>query len=385
MFKNLVWMSAIAIALCAALFSVTGIATLFSAKFFAVAIMAAALEIGKLVMASYLYRWWKKTPRLLKAYAMAAVGVLMVITSIGIYGYLSSAYAEVAAVPQNTLNQITFAETRQNSLNEIIQRLRTDNTTINSRRAQSQAALDNILAGETDLSQRSAFANLRQEVADLDLERQANNARIERAIVERDSLENVKVNLNAELNTNSDIGPFIYVARTINAPLDSVVKWFVLIIVFVFDPLAMALILAYNNMVVKEMKAKGIEVDETHDPGMEWFKKLVPQKITTTPQGMEKIADLVENPPEPTQELIELMHDPSPTRTPKPIEQSHEGWVPAAASLAKLEKEHDAVAEAEPREGTNIYDEPVGSPKLAPEKAPPHEPHRLSTTNEFGG
>jgi hypothetical protein len=298
MFKHLVWISAIAVALMAAVFSVTGIATLFSAKFWAVAAMAGALEVGKLVMASYLYRWWKKTPMILKSYAIAAVVALMIITSIGIYGYLSAAYATVAAVPQNTLNQISFVDTRQESLNGTIERLRFDNANIDSRQAQAQASLDNILAGETELSQRSAFANLRQEIADLDAERVANNARTEVAIAERDSLESVKVGLNAELNTNSDIGPFIYVARTTGMPLDSVVKWFVLMIIVVFDPLAISLILAYNNIVMKEMAARGEEIDHA-----EVYRK----KVKLEPEGVEQVLEMVEDPPEPTPKLKDLM------------------------------------------------------------------------------
>lgn len=248
--------------------------------------MASALELGKLVMASYLYRWWKNTPKLLKTYSIAAVAILMVITSIGIYGYLSAAYASVAATPQNTLNQITALDARQSSLNSTINRLERDNTNIEARQTQAQASLDNVLAGETELSQRSAFANLRQEIADLDTERNANNERIEAAVTERDSLENVKVGLNAELNTNSDIGPFIYVARTTGLPLDTVVKWFVLMIVFVFDPLAISLILAYNNIVVKEQK--GLKGE--HDPGMEIFKKWKP-KINLTRRDLENDED----------------------------------------------------------------------------------------------
>jgi len=188
MFKHLIWGSAILVAFCAALFSITGIATLFSAKFWAVAAMAASLEIGKLLMASYLYRWWKLTPRLLKTYSIIAVVILMIITSIGIYGYLSAAYAEVAATPQNTLNQITALDTRQASLNSTIQRLQRDNSNIEARQTQAQTSLDNVLSGETELSQRSAFANLRQEIANLDTERSMNNTRIESAVAERDSL-----------------------------------------------------------------------------------------------------------------------------------------------------------------------------------------------------
>ena len=380
MFKHLVWISAIIVALCAALFSVTGIATLFSAKFYAVVAMATALEIGKLVMASYLYRWWGKTPILLKTYAVAAVGILMVVTSIGIYGYLTAAYAQVAAIPQNTLNEISFAETRQNSLNEIIQRLRQDNATIDSRQTQAQAALNNILAGQTELSQRSAFANLRQEIADLDVERQGNNARVESAITERDSLENVKVTLNAELNTNSDIGPFIYIARTLDLPLDTVVKWFVLVLIFVFDPLAISLILAYNNIVMKEMEARGEEIDETKGFSPFWKGKSKEKSFT------DVILDEMKNGTPDTEKRIETIRRADEVF--KKNKPTHEGWVPAAASVAKLvvreePKTEPPVAETPPeetsqapedKEVTNIYGEPQRTPS-----------HPLSTTNEFPG
>ena len=252
MFKYLVGISAITIALVAAFFSVTGIATLFSGKFIAVVAMASALEIGKLVAASFLYRYWVTTAALLKLYLIASVAVLMVITSVGIYGYLSAAYAEIAAVPQNTINELTAVDIRQGTLNSDIQRWIDDNATLDSRREQVQTSLDNVLDGNTDLSQRSAFANLRTEIELLDVDRRENNDAIEVAVATRDSLESVKVVLNAELNTNSEIGTFIYIARSLDLPLDTVVKWLVLIIVVVFDPLAIALILAYNSIVVRE-------------------------------------------------------------------------------------------------------------------------------------
>jgi len=267
MFKHLVWISAITIALCAAFFSVTGIATLFSGKFFAVLAMASSLEIGKLVAASFLYRYWKKTAKLLRSYLIAGVVVLMVITSGGIYAYLSSAYAEIAATPQTTLNQITAVDARQATLNDVLAQYRQDNENILAQREQEQRLLSSVLEGETSLSQRSAFANVRQRIADLDAEKQLNDQRIANAIAERDSLETAKVNLNAELNTNSKIGTFIYIARALDVPLDTVVKWFVLIIVFVFDPLAVSLILAYNSIVVREQEEEG------HDPGMEIMAK----------------------------------------------------------------------------------------------------------------
>jgi len=356
-----------------------------------------------LVMASYLYRWWKKTPVLLKTYAVTAVGILMVVTSIGIYGYLTSAYATVAAVPQNTLNEISFVETRQTSLDESILRLQTDNATIDSRQAQAQAALDNVLTGATELSQRSAFQNLRQEISGLDVERQGNNARVEAAISERDSLENVQVTLNSELNTNSDIGPFIYIARTLNLPLDTVVKWFVLVLIFVFDPLAISLILAYNNIVVKEMEARGEEIDETK--GFSPFGKKKEsrkmERVEEWPEPPEEIESLVDespagqsvarliprevSPPEPTPELEVVEEEPAEEVTDFLEEVTDFLEVlrhPAAfnklvgdsikATPLEVEDEPEIVDEV----STDIYDDPIPSPPR-----PAHGP--ISTTNEF--
>lgn len=332
MFKYLIGFSAITIALVAAYFSVTGIATLFAGKFIAVLAMASVLEIGKLVSASFLYRYWEDTAKLLKIYLISSVAVLMMITSIGIYGYLSAAYAEVAAVPQNTLNQITAITSRQVTLNSDITRLITDNTTIDSRRTQVQSSLDNVLLGNTQLSQRSAFANLRTEIEQLDVERRANNATIAFATVERDSLENVKVILNSELNINSEIGTFIYIARTLGLPLDTVVKWFVLIIVFVFDPMAISLILAYNSIVVRENKSKN-KNDE--DPAMELLKKMVPSKNLRLPET-----------PEPEEEKIEL----NPVRPEEKSEPTLDGFVDASSIISKATAPPTEIPEEAPDE-----------------------------------
>ena len=369
MFKYLVFFSAIGIALVAAYFSVTGIATLFAGKFFAVVAMAGALEIAKLVAASFLYRYWKTTAAALKTYLIIGVAVLMVITSIGIYGYLSAAYAEVAAAPQTTINQISFADTRQASLNETIQRLQTDNVTINTRQAQAQTSLDNVLAGQTDLSQRSAFANLRQEIADLDVERQANNGRIESAITERDSLENVKVTLNAELNTNSEIGTFIYIARILGLPLDTVVKWFVLIIVFVFDPMAISLILAYNSMIMKEKRQRGSppkkdkKVMKVFDWDEDDFREELEHGLTYTRDGSHvlvgeprPLADDANLDPsafvktKPFSELTKNWPDERKAKVDKRIEdifdpQLHDGFVPAEFIINKGVNSDHAPAE----------------------------------------
>lgn len=269
MFKHLIWLSAVVIAVCAALFSVTGIATLFAGSFITVAIMASAMELGKLVAASYLYRYWLLTPKALKAYLMTGVVVLMLITSLGIYAYLTAAYAKVAANPARILNEISFMDTRQQSLNSSIERYQRDMQSIDDRRIRVEGRLDSTLVGSTNLNQRSAWASSQAQLNDLDNQRKNLETQLESAVTERDSLESQKAQNRAELNQDSKIGTFVYVAEMLGIGLDDVVKYFTLIIVFVFDPLAVSLILAYNIIAMKERgftgKAKNYKIYEEED------------------------------------------------------------------------------------------------------------------------
>jgi hypothetical protein len=252
MFKYLLLASSLLIALCAAYFSVSGIASLFAGRYYSVIIMASALEVGKLVGASYLYRYWANTVKVLKTYMVVGVAALMLITSVGIYGYLSSAYAAVAASPQQTMTQLSAIESQIQTVNDNIDRWKGENSQLQLRQQQAQKTLDAVLAGNTKLNQRSAFSNLRQEIVNLDNERARNAGLIQSAQQQLVVLESERIRLSGELNNSGKIGQFVYVARALNVPLDSIVKWFVLLLVFVFDPMAISLILAYNAIVKRE-------------------------------------------------------------------------------------------------------------------------------------
>ena len=121
-FKTLVSFTALAIAGCAALFSVTGIGTLFAGAAVSAMVMASALELGKLVGISFLYRYWTEVPKVLKSYMLVASVVLIGITSAGIYGYLSSAYAKVAAEPLKMNADIQIYNSQAQTLDEEIKR-----------------------------------------------------------------------------------------------------------------------------------------------------------------------------------------------------------------------------------------------------------------------
>lgn len=267
MFKWSVLFAALLVAGCAAVFSVTGIASLFAGHYGSVIVMAASLELGKLVAVSFLYRYWRAMSKSLRCYLVVASVVLSVVTSAGIYGYLSAGYAAVAATPQLTLNELARLDAQSVTLADNITRLQQDNSALNTRRDQIQKTLDAVLAGSTQLNQKSAFANLRGEAARLDKERTVNMQVSLAAQHMRDSVESEKVRLNGDLNTQGKIGQFVYVAKTLGVPLDSIVKWFVLLLVFVFDPLAVSLILAYNTIARKERET-------TPNPKLDlWAKK----------------------------------------------------------------------------------------------------------------
>ena len=275
-FKTLVSFSALAIAGCAALFSVTGIGTLFAGAAVSAMVMASALELGKLVGISFLYRYWSEIPKVLKSYMLVASMVLIGITSAGIYGYLSSAYAKVAADPLKMNAEVQILNSQAQTLDEEIQRKTQRLDQIISLRGQQENRIDNLISKSTTGSNttiRSAQNSLNE------LNRTANTLQreINQASAQRDSLKAKSLTTDVAITTNSDIGTFVYISRAIGVPLDTVVKWFILVIVLVFDPLSICLVLAYNFL-----QKRGEVVEE-------------PKKLTI----------FNESPPQPTPEVVE--------------------------------------------------------------------------------
>ena len=252
-FKTLVSFSALAIAGCAALFSVTGIGTLFAGAAVSAMVMAGALELGKLVGVSFLYRYWKEIPKALKSYMLVASIVLIIITSAGIYGYLSSAYAKVAADPLKMNAEVQILNSQAQTLDEEIKRKTQRLDQIIALRGQQENRIDNLISKSSTGSNptlRSAQNSLNE------LNRTANTLQneINQTSAQRDSLKAKSLNTDVAITTNSDIGTFVYISRAIGVPLDTVVKWFILVIVLVFDPLSICLVLAYNFLTKREQK-----------------------------------------------------------------------------------------------------------------------------------
>jgi len=236
------------VALCAAIFSVTGIAKLFAGAALSAGIMASALELGKIVSISFLYQYWKEIPKTLKYYLSTAAVILMIITSAGIYGYLSSAYAKVAATPLALTADIQTNQNRVTSIDQDIKRKEDRLNQLITLRSQQETRLDQLVSKSTSGNSSSIrTAQNALNAADKNVTSLQNE--ITNLSAKRDSLNGLNISKRVEIETNGDIGTFVYIAKILGTDLDTVVKWFTLVIVLVFDPLAVALVITVNFLI----------------------------------------------------------------------------------------------------------------------------------------
>ena len=274
------------VALCAAVFSITGIAKLFAGAALSVAIMALALELGKIVSISFLYQYWTDIPKALKYYLSVASCILMVITSAGIYGYLSSAYAKVAATPLQLSADISTTTSKVSSIEQDIARKNNRLNQLISLRAQQETRLDNLI-GKSTTGNTSSIRSTQTQLAQADKSVVELQREITVLSSTKDSLSAISTSKQVEIETNGDIGTFVYIAKTFGVPLDTVVKWFTLVIVLVFDPLAVALVIAINFLLKNQPTVVPLEtttVDTTDEPFKVYVESPTEVPMTTVDQ-----------------------------------------------------------------------------------------------------
>ena len=223
-------LSALFIAGSAAAFSVYGLAKLFSGAFLSVVVMAGSLELGKLVTASFLYRYWNMINWFQKVYMTIATLVLIFITSAGIFGYLSNAY-------QGATLEFEKQSTELLTIEERIEQLEEDKFFL-------KEELD-VAISELPDNYITAKRKLREDYNPQILE------------INNELLEYKRTRADLEIglvSTGVDVGPAIYLARTFGTDIDTVVKFFIFILIFVFDPLAVMLVIAYNQALIDRNK-----------------------------------------------------------------------------------------------------------------------------------
>jgi hypothetical protein len=249
----LVAISALSVSLSAAFYSVTGLSKMFAGASTQVAVMAGSLEIAKLIIASLLYQYWDKLGALLKIYLTVAVVILMLITSGGIYGYLSSAYSETSTklevMGKNVAVYDLKRERFQNQLDDVTVEKQFLNQSIleltkglSNNTIQYKDNEGNIIT-TTSSSTRRVLTN---QLDDTKQQRDKLSLREEALTDSVTKIDLIKLDLETNTDIASEIGPLKYIASITGKSMDQVVNWFIIALMLVFDPLAIALVISAN-------------------------------------------------------------------------------------------------------------------------------------------
>lgn len=315
MFKYILGFSAFALASCAAFFSVKGIALLFAASFWSVAVMAGTMELAKLISASYLYRYWNDTNKILKRYMLGATLLLMAITSLGIFGFLSDAFQRNFS--QYSLNQnkiqglksqqafyISQIEFNKSKLKDLIELQKTYQASLDSAVKQDVTITKTIeggifSSGKTEKVTDSKLVQSREKIVTgsqqniNSLFEQISFVNKELDDLTKKNTENNQTILQLESdNTKGEIGTFKFVADAFGLKIETAVRIFIILIVIVFDPLAVCLVIAYNSLVKNnktESNSEPIIVEKVVEKVVEKPVEIIKTVFENFKRGTKKV------------------------------------------------------------------------------------------------
>jgi len=270
-FPYIVLSAAFGLAGTAAYYSVFGLSKLFSSQATAVIVMASILEVSKLITASYLHQQWKSISFLLKTYLVTAVFILMCITSLGIYGFLVSAYQETAYELKNQESEIAVLQLKKDRYQTLSSDIRTEKESLNKNITDLTSGLSNNVIqytnaeGQVITTTSSATRKALQSELDRTISRR--DTLYSQEIVYSDSvgkLDQQMLRIQTESDVSAEVGPIKYVAQQVNQSVDTVVNWFILLFIFVFDPLAVMLLISANRLIKSKRKPVIDDWDEDH-------------------------------------------------------------------------------------------------------------------------
>lgn len=253
--------ASISVSTLGAIFSIDGLGSLFSGAVLAVSAMAASLELAKFILAAYLHQTWKDVNIVMKIYMIFAIVTLSVITSIGIFGFLSNAYQSASNVLEAETIKVEAQKVQQKNNNAEIIRL---NRTI-----------DEIPANR--VSKKIAARN-KVEPAIVALLK--NSEQIDKQV----AISNIKL-----LAIKQKVGPLIYISKIFKLEIDVVVKYLILVIVSVFDPLAICLVISVTGAIDSRRKFKNeINVEEKTAINTQPLKAATKEEIAEVLSSDEK-------------------------------------------------------------------------------------------------
>lgn len=285
----------------AAYYSIIGLAAIFAASFWPIVIMGGSLEAAKIVATSWIYRNWDHAPRFIKYYLIAAICVLMLITSMGTFGYLSKAHMD-QAVPTGAV---------QDKLNILDEKIRVEKENIDVNRKalkQLDEAVDQVMGRTADEKGADKAVSIRRSQQK---ERSRLLQEIEQAQGRLAPLNEQRIPIAADLRkVAAEVGPIKYIAELLygqssESVLEDAVRWVIILIVVVFDPLAITLLLAANHGIKHNTKPKILLVTETKEPDPEPVfdpfpiePEPIPEpksvKKKSTPRWAQKASKLIE-------------------------------------------------------------------------------------------
>lgn len=257
--KNLIWFCAIGLAVFSGYYSIFGISKLFSGGSWSILGMATMLELSKLVVVTFLHDHFKTLRLLFKTYLLSAAVVLMAITSIGVYGYLTNSYQETAKIVYKAQNEVILLDQKKELF--IQQKAQLDKMV--EEKTGRLNSLDNIRMSQQNaytqqLTQNKGTGNLSRNMSSIDKTTESLNTELsqltQKSFALSDSIAKIdQTKLMVSNETfSSELGPLLYLSRITGISMDNVVNWFILILVIVFDPLAVSLVIAANHLSGKE-------------------------------------------------------------------------------------------------------------------------------------
>jgi len=301
----------------AAYFSIFGLAKLFYGAGVGIIVLATVLELSKLVTVSYVYRYWDHIAKALRAYYIFGILFIMLLTSIGIYGFLTSAYQSTSNKLELRDSQITIAENKKGvfvaQLDRINRTIESNNNRIDAlttARNQQESRLNDLYSGNKVTSARRTESQISSSDKQIETLNIDITDKMTQSNVINDSIafyDQKIVELKAS-DISGEIGPLKYISELVNIPMNQVVNILVLLIIFVFDPMAITLLIGVNQLTMMERnnktseeikipfikkRKKEEESEKTTEPDVISVKKII-QPIKT-PTSIPIISDFIDN------------------------------------------------------------------------------------------
>jgi hypothetical protein len=253
-FPIIIAISALSVSASAAFYSVSGLSKLFAGAAFEVIIMAGSLEVAKLVIASLLYQYWDTINKALRTYLAIATLILVLITSMGIYGFLSAAYQDTYRQLTIKENQVSFLDQKKQFYEKDVtrydtelERISNNISTLSNAKATSIQVRDTT--SSTGLRSTVSTAELRLSQKRIEVEEENRKAVQVKREVAADSLQKYQLEI-LDLENNAEVagelGPLQYLSGLTGISMDKIINYLLLVIIFVFDPLAISLVVAAN-------------------------------------------------------------------------------------------------------------------------------------------